>query len=134
MFCPRCGGITRDHLFGGSCSLGCIYCGKGLYCRDRSSKKIKEESLPTKNPFKALILRIKYNRIPGNKKKGEENLKSNKAFHKKVKEDTRRFNEALRRTEIEIENMRKNPPKLEIKMFEGTIEEFFEKQKKSTNS
>lgn len=91
MFCPRCGGHKFEPLFMGLCSKGCVYCCKGIYCKDFLSENTEKDSLPVKNPFRALWLRFLYNRIPGNKNAGKRRLRENKKFRKEQKEYARKI-------------------------------------------
>ncbi len=126
MFCPECGGSKWENLYGGSCSMRCVYCGKAIYCRDLCSDEISSDSLPVRNPIKALKLRRAYNKVPGNKERGQKNLKANEAFHRKMAEDARKAREHRRELQEQIDN----PLPMELKEFEGTLEEFIEQVKK----
>ncbi len=91
MYCPVCGGKVFAQLFGGTCSQGCVYCNKAVYCRDVHSHKLEPDSYPVSNPLKAIILRLKYNRIKANKEKGQKNLSDYKKHRLEAKEDARRM-------------------------------------------
>ncbi|MFH0846236.1 MAG: hypothetical protein V1851_02455 [Patescibacteria group bacterium] len=96
MFCPRCGGVAKELSSGGSNKKACIYCGKGLFCRDSFSGKIEKNSLPHFNLFKALWLRFQYNRNPRNKKQGRINLQDYKSFRKQLEKSNRKIANALK--------------------------------------
>ncbi|MDD2935486.1 MAG: hypothetical protein PHX25_03380 [Candidatus Pacebacteria bacterium] len=96
MFCPRCGGFKFEFLYGGLCWKGCVYCCKGIHCHeDFSHREIDKNSLPVKNPFRALWLRFLYNRIPGNKDLGKKRIKGNKKFRREQKETARKMRSKL---------------------------------------
>jgi len=98
MFCPQCGGIKWEQLFGGNCGRSCVYCGKAMYCRPSyRSKVLILDSIPIKNPFKALWLRFVYNMKPGNRAKGKSNIEANKAYHKEMGDKARQMKRYLGR-------------------------------------
>lgn len=99
MFCPNCGGRKFETLFGGMCSKSCVYCGKAVQCKDRKTGVIEKDSILTKNPLWAIILRILYNRIPGNRAKGRENIKKHEAFNRRVKENMEIIKDLQKRRE-----------------------------------
>jgi len=106
MFCPRCGGIKREMLVGGWCTGGgCVYCGKTLNCFEPLTYNTIQDSVPTRNPFKALWLRFMYNCKPGNRAKGKDNIRANEDFHKKNADDARAMRtraKELRNTEVKF--------------------------------
>lgn len=124
-FCPRCGGTIWSQLYGGDCGKICVYCQKAMYCSDATTGKMLKDSLPVKNPFKAIMLRMCYNAIPGNRKSGKLRLKNHQEHVKESKEFVRRYNESKKRLEQALEGAKP----LRYEVYEGSIEEFFEKRK-----
>ena len=82
---------------GGRCARCCIYCCKTLYCRDIFDDSIKEDSLPIKNPFKALYLRFIYNMDAKKRKDGKQRVEAQKKFEKEMKETARKMHSRRKR-------------------------------------
>lgn len=68
MYCPRCGGNEFSLILSDSISEYCVYCEKTIY---NSNDVLKD--LPIMDEKKAQEIRNEYNKIPGNKEKGEKN-------------------------------------------------------------
>lgn len=129
MFCPVCGGSDFEQLFGGRCSKSCVYCGKAIYCRKLFADEIEKDSLPIKNPIKAALLRLAYNKIPGNKEKGEKNIAAIKAFRDEIAENARQITEAQKR----LRDIGRQSSK-EFKKFDGTLKEFLQQIKEKNKA
>lgn len=108
MYCPKCGGSVWDKLFGGACTYKCVYCDHGINCTRVLSNEIDTDSLPIASPEKAMELRQDYDKIEGNKEKGQKNLQKNQAFYDKAKKDTCQINEGMLRVRKAIKESLKS--------------------------
>jgi hypothetical protein len=70
---------------------GCVYCGRGINCVNPVDGEADKDSLPVRGFFKACKLRRKYNKIPGNKEKGEKRVRENKSFWDEIEENGRKM-------------------------------------------
>jgi len=126
MYCPRCGGRKFAQLYGGNCSKACLYCDKAIYCRDVFAGKICKDSVPVINPFKAIMLRVMYNKNSDNKERGKKNIKEHEVFYKKTKEHTRLLRRLLEKAQGALDGQRA----IKITIYKVATEELGEQMKK----
>ena len=57
MFCPLCGGVRFEQLFGGRCSERCSTCGMAVDCLKMFEDILDESTRKLTNPVKAMARR-----------------------------------------------------------------------------